>query len=385
MKRSYFYTLLFLALLILVVVAVVFVARRTAAPTTPEPGAISGSAPKPKPVADYFEGCPPSGDGGDPVLNTLKNRIDEGVWASTTISDLMALRWPPNIENQPRSRWSGADKVEVARYEGSPVQVEGYLLNAKRMSPESCNCHSVRNVDFHIWLADDPNKDRTQSIVIEVTPRVGEHHPQWTIQRIGQIARNRERVRISGWLMMDPEHPDQIGKTRGTIWEIHPVMQIETRSLTGWRALDDGTTGIISTVVAATVPAITPGATASLPPVSEKEVQDNTSVQIGTIFYDGVKRNEPDEFVEIVNGGKEPVDITDWELQDTTGSTEYKWESYVLQPGATIRVYTNEVHQDSGGFTFGANRALWNNSGDVAELRDSDGQLVSRYAYGNKK
>jgi hypothetical protein len=30
-------------------------------------------------------------------------------------------------------------------------------------------------------------------------------------------------VRIRGWLMLDQEHPEQIGKTRGTLWEIHPI------------------------------------------------------------------------------------------------------------------------------------------------------------------
>jgi hypothetical protein len=95
--------------------------------------------------------------------------------------------------------------------------------------------------------------------------------------------------------------------------------------------------------------------------------------------------SEPDEYVEITNTGPEPVDITDWELQDTTGTEEYKWESYTLQPGQKIRVYTNETHPDSGGFSFGSNRALWRNSGDVAELYDSDAQLVSRYTYGDRR
>jgi hypothetical protein len=27
--------------------------------------------------------------------------------------------------------------------------------------------------------------------------------------------------------MLDQEHPDQLGKTRGTLWEIHPIMRIE--------------------------------------------------------------------------------------------------------------------------------------------------------------
>jgi hypothetical protein len=44
-------------------------------------------------------------------------------------------------------------------------------------------------------------------------------------------------VRISGWLMMDPEHPDQIGNTRGTIWEIHPIMQIEVQESGGFKPM----------------------------------------------------------------------------------------------------------------------------------------------------
>jgi hypothetical protein len=46
-------------------------------------------------------------------------------------------------------------------------------------------------------------------------------------------------VRISGWTMLDPEHPDQVDNTRGTIWEIHPIMQIEVQQQGRWVALDD--------------------------------------------------------------------------------------------------------------------------------------------------
>ena len=386
MRQSFFYAILVLALLAGIIAAIIFVSRRAEQSPGAVPGDITAAIAKPKPVADYFQGCPPSGSGGDPALNTLKNRIDEGVWASTSISSLLSLSWPQSIENQPRSRWSAADKEAVALYEGSPVQVEGYLLQAKKMSPESTNCHSVEYVDFHVWIADDPDKPRGESIVIEVTPRVLVSHPQWTTRRLGELARNREKIRISGWLLMDPEHPDQIGKTRGTIWEIHPIMQIESYSLTGWKPLDNGSTGVSSApAVAQTIPPVAVVETATMPPASDIEVQDNKSVRIGTIFFDGNKRNEPDEYVEIVNNGREPVDITDWELQDTTGKTEYKWESYILQPGAMIRVYTNETHPDTGGFSFGSRSATWNNSGDVAELYDADQQLVSRYAYGNKK
>ena len=40
---------------------------------------------------------------------------------------------------------------------------------------------------------------------------------------------------------LDPEHPDQVDNTRGTIWEIHPIMQIEVQQQGRWVALDDTT------------------------------------------------------------------------------------------------------------------------------------------------
>lgn len=382
---------LFLIILLVLVGVVAFVmARRQAEQESVDnsgPGVASGEIAKPKPVSVAFRGCPPSGSGGDPVLNTLKNRIDEATWHTTTISDLLALPWPPAIEQRPRSRWSAQDRAAVARYEGSPVQVEGYLLSAKKMSPETCNCHSVEYVDYHIWMADHPDKVREQSIVIEVSPRVQSYHPEWTLRRMQEIVRNRERVRISGWLLMDPEHPDQIGKTRGTIWEIHPIMQIETREFGGWLSLDEGSTGVTSVqTTAEAIPTLTVLPTATEPQASSEEVQVNKSVQITTIFFDGVNgAQEPDEYVEITNSGPEPVDITDWELQDLTGDREYKWENYILQPGQKIRVYTNEVHPDTGGFSFRSRGAIWRNGGDVAELYDVDKQLVSRYTYGSQR
>jgi hypothetical protein len=380
--------LILVGLIVLVgVIALAVYITRNEPPFTNVTGALSAEVGKPKPIADYYNGCPPSGDGGDPVLNTLKNRVDEGQWQATDIASILSLTWPEEIEGRPRSRWSAADKENIAQHEGTPIQVEGYLTSVKKMSPETCNCHSVKDVDFHLWLVDDRNKDRTQSVVIETTPRVMTYHPEWTLSNLREIVTDREKVRISGWLLMDPEHPDQIGKTRGTIWEIHPVMQIEVQRFGKWTPLDNGTTGISSAPsVAQTAPPVTPDSTATMPPPSNTTVQDNTSVKITSISYDGTKgSNEPDEYVEISNTGREPVDITDWELQDTSGSKEYRWESYTIQPGAAIRVYTNEVHSDTGGFSFQSGRALWANSGDVAELYDADKQLISRYAYGNKR
>ena len=46
-------------------------------------------------------------------------------------------------------------------------------------------------------------------------------------------------VRVGGWLFLDPEHPDQIGRTRVTIWEVHPVVTWDVQTPAGdWVPLD---------------------------------------------------------------------------------------------------------------------------------------------------
>jgi hypothetical protein len=195
---------------------------------------------KPQPAYAPFKGCPPEGDGGDPALNRLKNRIDEGNYVPVPFDAIAQLGWPQAVERRRRARWSASDAEAVARYEGIPVVVEGYLASSKLEGPESPNCHGADNEfrDFHIWLIKTPNEDRKGSIVVETTPPVRAKHPNWRTDLLGQIARKDQRVRVSGWLMLDPEHPDQVGKTRATIWEVHPVMKIEVFDGDRWTDMD---------------------------------------------------------------------------------------------------------------------------------------------------
>ena len=114
------------------------------------------------------------------------------------------------------------------------MQVEGYLAGAKKQGPESCNCHSANDVDNHLWVVASPNQDRTQSVVAEITPRVRAMHPGWAFSRVSALVDGETKVRISGWLLFDQEHPDQVGKTRGTIWEIHPIIAFDVLRGNTW-------------------------------------------------------------------------------------------------------------------------------------------------------
>jgi len=116
----------------------------------------------------------------------------------------------------------------------------------------------------------------------------------------------------------------------------------------------------------------------------EKETSVGSNVQITYIFYDGVVyRTESDEYVEITNLGDTSQDLEGWVLKDISeGYPSFTFPSYVLAPGAKIRVYTNEIHSEWGGFSFRYGKAVWNNTDpDWAALYNAQGQEVSRKSY----
>ena len=208
------------------------VASSTPAPTT---------APASVPTQTGYHGCPPEGDGGDRGFNRLKNRVDSTTFVPTPFAELLALGWPRAIEGRWRSEWGLLNRRRVSADEGRPVAVEGFFSWARLAAPEGVNCHrqSADARDWHIWLVGTRAGARSRSIVVEATPAVRERHPRWNIETIRELGRQGKRVRVSGWLLMDAEHPDQLNRTRGSLWEIHPVIGIEVDDNGSWVPLDD--------------------------------------------------------------------------------------------------------------------------------------------------
>ena len=109
-------------------------------------------------------------------------------------------------------------------------------------------------------------------------------------------------------------------------------------------------------------------------------------MQISCILYDGeVFQTEADEYVEIVNLGSGPQELAGWKLEDIDdGTPVFPFPSYILVPAGVIRVYTNEIHSEWGGFSFGRGSAAWTNDisqADKAGLFDQSGALVSQKSY----
>ena len=84
-----------------------------------------------------------------------------------------------------------------------------------------------------------------------------------------------------------------------------------------------------------------------------------------------------------MNEGGSGQDLRGWRLLDIADDRpQFAFPPWILEPGETIRVYTNQVHSDSGGFSFGSKSAIWSNKDpDEAGLYDASGLLVSSKSY----
>jgi hypothetical protein len=255
-RRGRVASIVFVVLVLLVIAVAALVVwrleRRQVTLSTPGEAAASRSpsspGASPSPSADatgattaLFHGCPPDGDGGDRALNRLKNRSAPASLQDVAFDSVLSLPRPTGLTSSYRTRWPARVRAVVTPIERRAVRVEAYVARAVAQGPESTNCHgdAAADRDYHIWLTASPTTDRTRSVIAEMTPRLRAVHGGWDLPRLREVARRNERVRVGGWLMLDQEHPEQIGRTRGTTWEIHPVTSFEVQRGGRWVALDD--------------------------------------------------------------------------------------------------------------------------------------------------
>jgi hypothetical protein len=201
-----------------------------------EQSSVQGIAPS------NFHGILPEGTGGDADLNRMKNRwAAPSVISPMTISQIIAL--PHDVldymEKKRRKNWSSEAASQALLYEQKGVQVEGYLARVKEEGPEACNGKSEVYHDFHIWITEAPGQNKNTGIVVEAIPFWKEQFPAWTYNTFDKLAFEHAKVRVTGWLMWDQEHGDEVGKSRGSLWEIHPVTKIEVYTGAGWRELQN--------------------------------------------------------------------------------------------------------------------------------------------------
>jgi micrococcal nuclease len=101
---------------------------------------------------------------------------------------------------------------------------------------------------------------------------------------------------------------------------------------------------------------------------------------IGLIVYRGTPWQEPDEFVEVLNDGTEPIQLKGWTLSDDDNHV-FTFPSFVLGPGQHCRIYTDLYSPTTCGFSFYRPSPIWDNDADCAYLKDPLGETISIYCY----
>lgn len=193
-----------------------------------------------------FDGCPVTGSGGgDPTLNTQKNRSGNPTQVTNQVSvaDLKALQTVPQSDGTTRSNWPTDVEASIENQEEYSAIFTGYIIKAIAEGKESCNCESLaaRDHDVHVYVSDTRRgRSVANAAIVEVTPRWRAVYPSWNAQNLQALATSHTRVRVTGWLLYDQEHWNMIQKRqRGTLWEIHPVTRIQVWDNGAWTELAD--------------------------------------------------------------------------------------------------------------------------------------------------
>lgn len=140
------------------------------------------------------------------------------------------------------------------------------------------------------------------------------------------------------------------------------------------------------TQIAAATTAPASGTTTAAPsatPTLRGTITLSGNLVISGIYPQGdATKNEGDEYIQILNQSNTAANLEGWSVFAYDSGAELYFPSFVLQPGAYCRVYTNEVHSDScAGLSFESDEPVWSNDTDCGGLYDPNEDLVSEYCY----
>ncbi|MEU8948010.1 lamin tail domain-containing protein [Streptomyces sp. NPDC048489] len=112
------------------------------------------------------------------------------------------------------------------------------------------------------------------------------------------------------------------------------------------------------------------------------------AVQISSVHYDSPGRhhrsNLNNEWVDVTNTTRRPVDLDRWTLSDRDGRT-YTFHHYRLAGRATVRVHTG-IGRDTFRDLFQDRRSsVWDRRGDTATLRNDHRRLVDTLSWGGHR
>lgn len=175
--------------------------------------------------------CPEEGDAKNlrvKALNVLKRRMTTPATADMDNQVTLAAMVTP-----------GDDTSRFDTKKGATI--EGYVADVKVGGVETVNCHThdPQYRDTHIELTLDPMHDaENKRVIVEVTPQwreeMAKNGMDWSTKTLRTKLQGRW-IKVTGWLLFDEEHANAAENTnpggdrnwRATVWEIHPITDIQ--------------------------------------------------------------------------------------------------------------------------------------------------------------
>jgi hypothetical protein len=211
--------------------------------TVPGVPAVPGAAGPPTARA---AGCPEEAVRPDDPLVRLKTRaLAPARYEELTVETFLE-RFTPRL---PRARSRGAlpaaARQAIEANEARGVALVGHLVGATESAPRAGGCPDPAEPRVLLRVSGRPPDSRAgakalaaEAVVAAVTPLWQARNAGWRPAALRRLAREGARVRLSGWPMYDPSHPAQVGRTRATLWEIHPVTRIDVWRGERWEPVD---------------------------------------------------------------------------------------------------------------------------------------------------
>jgi hypothetical protein len=179
--------------------------------------------------------CPQ--DGPDAVPSALGNRVTVPARYHELTVDEFLRKFPPEAGSD-----RGKDSDGVAAMQQIGITLTGYLLGVRPSGSETCEDGNAR--ELRLWVGGiqptspvAANTLRSFAVVTEITPLWQERHPGWDPNLLTRLAEQGATVRISGWMLHNAGQSREVWRTRGTLWELHPVTKIEVLRGGEWQEL----------------------------------------------------------------------------------------------------------------------------------------------------
>ena len=324
-------------------------------PATPAPVATKAPKPTPTPAPPTNTPVPPT-ETPIPPTDTPLPPTDTPILTDTSVPTATPIPPTPIRTQAQVLRVIDGDTIEVS-IGGNSYTVRYIGID----TPETK--HPEKSVEWMGEEAATKNEELVSGKVVGLEKDVSETDKYGRLLRyvwIGDLMVNAELVRL-GYATVSTYPPDVHYQ------DLFLEMQQEAREA------ERGLWGPTPTPLPPTP--IEPTATQPPPPGMGNLV-------ISYIFYDGVvKRVESDEYAQITNNGAVSVNLKGWRLNAGDPGQDFWFPDFAIGPGQSCRVYTNEYHLESCGFSFGSARAIWNNKGDCGYLYDAARTMVSEYCY----